>query len=110
MPLVFVFNDTITLDGALLTYQHIEGCEIFTGGFGSVTKVALRTDPRVQVALKVVRAPRVRRVGTDEVTNTYEISALKALCHPHVCRLFEIFATQGRDLRKPSQSPVLRLK
>lgn len=98
MPLVFIFHDTITLDGALLKYQHIQGSKVFKGGFGTVTKVALRTDPNVQVALKVVKTGHL--VASGKLSKTYEISALRVLNHPHVCRLLDIYATKGQDLRK----------
>jgi len=66
---------------------EVEAKPLASGGFGTVSRARLRTDNGVQRAVKAI--PKKHRSTRRMVQN--EVSILRTLDHPCICRLFEWF-------------------
>lgn len=76
-----------------MKYDVVPGSPVKRGGGGSVQKVFVRGQPQTHYAVKIIAPKQGSKL-------TYEISALKALDHPNVCRLEEVFSIRDGTLRK----------
>lgn len=85
-----------TCEGAFKKYEVLQGSVVKKGSFGKVTKVCVIGEPKTQYAVKII--PGHSRIFDQG--QTYEISALKALNHPNISKLAEVFATTDNSLRE----------
>lgn len=75
-----------------MKYEIMPDGEIKKGSYGFVKKVIMQGNPQALFAVKIIRGRNINR-------RKFEVSAMKALSHPNICKLRDVFSTPDGSLR-----------